>query len=290
MTENKIFIPKDKKLLDPRIDSTFKSIFTSEGEKSKDALRLLVGAIVGHEPEEVEVLNNELPIEVLYAKDIRLDLQCRMSDGNRINVEMQTCRNGDNLKARSLYYGCRMLSSSAMQGKYYYNLPMVYQVMFTDFTLFDKEEGFLQTFNMRNGKTELIDNLQLIFIQMPLVNIGDSGWETKNFTDIENWVIFLKYITDKNKRDLLNRLMASNKGIREAGEILMTISEDEREWAIQESRYKAQTDYESGINCAHAKGVEEGVRNTARGMKAENIPIETITKITGLTPEQVAAL
>lgn len=290
MTENKIFIPKDKKLLDPRIDSTFKSIFTSEGEKSKDALRLLVGAIVGHEPEEVEVLNNELPIEVLYAKDIRLDLQCRMSDGNRINVEMQTCRNGDNLKARSLYYGCRMLSSSAMQGKYYYNLPMVYQVMFTDFTLFDKEEGFLQTFNMRNGKTELIDNLQLIFIQMPLVNIGDSGWETKNFTDIENWVIFLKYITDKSKRDLLNKLMASNKGIREAGEVLMTISEDEREWAIQESRYKGQIDYESGILASHDKGVEEGLETAARGMKSKNIPIETIVEITGLTAEQVTAL
>lgn len=68
--ENKIFIPKDKKLLDPRIDSTFKSIFTSEGEKSNDALRLLVGAIIGHEPEEVVVMNNELPTEVLYAKDI----------------------------------------------------------------------------------------------------------------------------------------------------------------------------------------------------------------------------
>ena len=78
----------------------------------------------------------------------------------------------------------------------------------------------------------------------------------------------------------------------------MEISEDLTAWAQQEMRYKAQMDYESGINTAHDKGMEEGrtegiqigVENTARGMKAENIPLETIIKITGLTPDQVAAL
>ena len=80
----------------------------------------------------------------------------------------------------------------------------------------------------------------------------------------------------------------------EAGEVLMEISEDLTAWAQQEMRYKAQMDYESGINTAHDNGVEEGraegKMEDARGMKAENIPLETIVKITGLTPEQVAAL
>ena len=74
----------------------------------------------------------------------------------------------------------------------------------------------------------------------------------------------------------------------------MTISADEREWAIQESRYKGKMDYESGLAASHAKGVEEGVEKgkieDARGMKAENIPIETIVKITGLTAEQISSL
>jgi len=61
-------------------------------------------------------------------------------------------------------------------------------------------------------------------------------------------------------------------------------------------------DYKSGMNTAHDKGVEEGLekgkaegrkeglKTAARGMKEESIPIETITKITGLTAEQVEAL
>ena len=288
--DKKNFIPENKKLLDPRIDSTFKSLFTREEEKSRDALKQLVGAIIGHEPKSVEVMNNELPAEVMYAKDIRLDLQCRMSDGQRINIEMQTCMGNDNLKARSLYYGCRMLSSFDMQGKHYHQLPRVYQIMFTDFTLFDKEGGYMQTFTMRNGDTELVDNLQIIFIQMPLVKICERERESKNFTEIEKWVIFLKYITDKSKRELLNSIMSSSKGIREAGEILMTISE----WAIQESRYKGRVDYESGLLASHEKGVEEGIEiakiEDARGMKKKNIPLDVISEITGLTAEQVAAL
>ena len=235
-------------------------------------------------------MNNELPSEVLYAKDIRLDLQCRMPDGERINIEMQTCLGNDNLKARSLYYGCRLLSSFDMQGKPYRQMPRVYQVMFTDFTLFDRESGYMQTFTMRNGDSELVDNLQIIFIQMPLVKIGEREREPKNFTEIEKWVIFLKYITDKSKRNLLNSIMGSSRGIREAGEILMTIIDDEREWAIQESRYKGKVDYEAGLIASHDKGLEEGIEKTVRGMKAENIPVETIIKITGLTAEQVAAL
>ena len=88
--------------------------------------------------------------------------------------------------------------------------------------------------------------------------------------------------------------MATDRGIKEAGEILMTISADEREWAIQESRYKGRMDYESGLAASHAKGVEEGIEQgkleDARSMKAKNLPIELITEITGLTSEQVAAL
>ena len=78
----------------------------------------------------------------------------------------------------------------------------------------------------------------------------------------------------------------------------MTISEDLTAWAQQEMRYKAQMDYKSGMNTAHDKGVEEGraegreegLETAARGMKAKNIPIETIIEITGLTAEQVEAL
>ena len=290
--EKKIFIPKDKNLLDPRVDSTFKTLFTQRGKGSKIALRNLIKAIVGYEPKEVRVVNNELPKDIAYAKDIRLDLQCRMKNGSRIDIEMQTFMEGDNLNKRAIYYGCRMMSGIEMKGKRYSSLPKVYQVMFTDFKLFKNSNTYLQKFTVRNEKLELSDNLQFIFIQMPLLKL--EGKNEKNFTDIEKWIIFLKYSTDKEKRDLLNKIMGSNEGIREAGEILMTISKKDREWAIQESRYKGKVDYQSGMlesrDKGRAEGRAEGLETAARGMKTKNIPVETIIEITGLTAEQIAAL
>lgn len=286
--ENKIFIPKDADLLDPKMDSTFKTLFTRDSRGSGIALRSLVSAIIGNEPASVEVINNELPKEVLYAKEIRLDLQCKMEDGSRIDIEIQTCPDGDNLKKRSLYYGCRMLSSMSNSGKHYFELPKVYQVMFTNFTLFKESSNYMQQFRMKSGDIELCDTLQVIFIQMPLLK--EENIEEKNLNEIEKWIIFLRDSTDKEKRDLLNRIMATDLGIKEAGEILMTISADEREWAIQESRYKGRMDYESGLAAAQAKGKEEGLETAARGMKEKNLPIEMITEITRLTAEQVEAL
>ena len=232
--ENKIYIPKGKKLLDPKVDSTFKTLFTREGKSAKIALRALVKTIIGHEPEAVEVINSELPKDIENAKNIRLDLQCRMSDGSRIDLEMQTCMSDDDLKARSLYYGCRMMSSAVRSGVTYRKLPDIYQVMFTNFQLFGDDSSYLERFMVQNDRFVLSEHLQYIFIQMPLVK--EAGRGAKNLSDIEKWVIFLRDSTDESKRDLLNEIMSSNEGIREAGEILMTISDDEREWAIQESR------------------------------------------------------
>ena len=91
---------------------------------------------------------------------------------------------------------------------------------------------------------------------------------------------------DSTFKTLLNSIIESDEGIREAGEILMTISAEEREWALQEMRFKGKRDYESGLLAAKREGKIED----ARGMKAEEIPLETIVKITGLSAEQVAAL
>ena len=65
------------------------------------------------------------------------------------------------------------------------------------------------------------------------------------YTYEKKWIIFLRDSADKEKRDLLNSIMASDKGIREAGEILMNISKDAKAWARQEMRFKARQDREA---------------------------------------------
>ena len=284
----KIFIPKDRNLIDPKKDSVFKSLFIQSGHGTKMALKNLVKAITGLEPEDVMVINNELPKEVEESKDIRLDLQCRMADCDLVNIEIQTSRDNDSLTKRSIYYACRMMSSIDLKGKKYEKLPRVYHVMFADFRLFDEDNDYMHRLIIRDENVKLEEPFQFIFIQIPLLQIGDR--DIKTLPDIEKWVIFLRDSTDKSKRDLLNEIMESNEGIREAGEILMEISEDMIEWSKKEMRYKAETDRLAALATAKEDGIQIGVETVARGMKAKNIPIETIVEITGLTLEQVAEL
>jgi predicted transposase/invertase (TIGR01784 family) len=287
MTE-KIFIPKDKNLLDPKEDSIFKTIFTQSGQGTKLALKNLVMAIIGHEPEDVEVINNELPKNTEKAKDIRLDLQCRMKDGDLVNIEIQTCKDNDSLTKRSIYYASRMMSSVELKGDRYEKLPRVYHVMFANFRLFDEDNDYMHRLIIRDEKVKIEDTFIFVFIQMPLLRIG--GRDVKNLSDLEKWVIFLRESTDKNKRDLLNEIMSSNEGIREAGEILMEISKELREWSRKEMRYKAEVDKLAALATAREDGRTEGLETAARGMKAEGISVETIVKITGLSPEQISSL
>ena len=128
----------EKDLLNPCTDFIFKSLFTQESESSRQALLSLVSAIIGKRPAEVRVVNGEIPVTSILEKNIRLDLNCKMDNGDLINIEMQSCLTAENLALRTMYYGCRLMASSELRNLHYSSLPKVYQVMFTNFVLFKK--------------------------------------------------------------------------------------------------------------------------------------------------------
>ena len=79
-----------------------------------------------------------------------------------------------------------------------------------------------------------------------------------------------------------------------AGNLLMSISQDERERAIFRSRRKFQTDLQSDLATAEDRGVRKGIeqRNIeiARNLLKINLAIDQIVTATGLTREEVERL
>ena len=74
----------------------------------------------------------------------------------------------------------------------------------------------------------------------------------------------------------------------------METIKDFEEWAKKESQYKAETDRLAEIYASYQKGIKEGHKEEllriARGMKAENIPIEIIVRITELYTWDITSL
>jgi len=120
----------------------------------------------------------------------------------------------------------------------------------------------------------------------------------EQMTGMERFSVFLKYAGNPDYREIVNSVIESKEGLAVAGELLMSISKDERERAIFRNRRIALADRESDRVTAERAGRKAGI---AEGEKAKalaiarnalqmEIPVDVIIKLTGLTREEVEVL
>ena len=143
----------------------------------------------------------------------------------------------------------------------------------------------------------MCDAIQLVFVELSkLKKLLDKP--VSEMTVLDKWSLFLQYAPDRKHREKVNEVIESEEVLSVAGELLMSISQDERERAIFRSRRKFQTDYQSDIATAEDRGREAGKIagraaekiEIARNMIADGEPVEKIVRYTGLTIEELKHL
>lgn len=77
-------------------------------------------------------------------------------------------------------------------------------------------------------------------------------------TAAERWAFYFRYITDREKRQKINEIIAFEEGIEMASEVLMTISRDEAERVRLMSEYKYELDTQSRVAYARQDGERQG--------------------------------
>jgi predicted transposase/invertase (TIGR01784 family) len=293
--------PIDLDILPTTDDRIFKAILTSP--QAKPFLMKLVSRIIGRRIIDVTVHNNELPISDTQEKAEHFDVNTTIDDGSQVNLEMQARHmkedpgvNHNNLKGRSIYYLCDLHSSQPAIGQQRYDrLVRTYQVTFCSYTVFPNRKEYMNTFSMRHDvDNELLhDAIQVVIIELSkLEDIVKKPVET--MTDMEKFSIFFEYAEDPAYREIVNKVIESEEVLIVAGNVLMNISQDERERAIYLSRKKYQMDMESNLATARdngrAEGRLEGSLAIARNLLSLDIPIDKIITATGLTREEVENL
>jgi hypothetical protein len=68
-------------LLNPRIDSTFKALFTQPNEASRAAMHAFLEAATERRIATWEISQNEAPIEYVGHRGVSFDISCRFDDG-----------------------------------------------------------------------------------------------------------------------------------------------------------------------------------------------------------------
>ena len=290
-------LPMDFDILPPSDDRVFKLILTSPD--AKPVLIDLISAILGRPVHDVLVRNNELPAEDTEAKAERFDVNCVMDDGTQIDFEMQASRiqedadgSYQNLKGKSIYYLCDLHSSQSAKGlRRHDKLSRTYQVTFCSYTVFPDRKGFVNSFSLRHDEDNklLSDAIHVIYVELSkLQEIMKKS--VTDMSDLEKWAVFFQYASEPQARETVNEVIASKEALQMAGNLLMSISKDERERAVFRSRRMYQTDRASDLATAEDRGARNSRIEIAQRMLRRNRPVEEIAEDTGLSVEDIETL
>lgn len=115
--------------------------------------------------------------------------------------------------------------------------------------------------------TKLEERLNIIFID--LVTIRKlSKLPAEKLTPLEKWGLFFSYVDHKDKKDYVNSLIQSEKGIMAANNIVKHMSKSDSNWFTQNSIYMAECDHNTIVSNARKRAREEGrAEGRAEGIK-----------------------
>jgi predicted transposase/invertase (TIGR01784 family) len=294
-------LPMDMDILPPFDDRVFKLMLTSP--QAKPVLMDLIFVTIKRPVIDVVIRNNELPVSDIDEKAERLDVNCRIADGSQVDLEMQASHiqedsGGEhkNLKGKSVYYLCDLHSSQPSKGiRRYDKLAQTYQVTFCSYTVFPDRTEYVNSFSMRHDyDNELLsDAIQAIYVELSMLD-EILKKSVSDMTDMEKWAIFIRYASVPTYRETVNKIIESKEVLQMAGELLLSISQDERERAVFRSRRMYQTDLQSNLATAEDRGILKGRAvgrvEVAKNMLKRNRPIDEIVEDTGLTREEVEKL
>ena len=265
----------------PKMDIIFQAIFGEVGSENitKDFLeKILKRKIEKISLDKNPILRRELKDDKLGVLDIVTEL-----DGKeKCNIEMQLI-DKNNIIERMLYYWSKMYTRQIKAGDDYNKLEKTIVILIADFNIKGLEEveyhstwKIIETNSVK--KLILTDKFELDIIELSKI----KGRENEK-DQLLDWLIFL----ENPESERVARKMKENENLKEAVEKLDRISEDEKMQRIIELREKAIRDehaiYDKGID----DGAEKEKLQIAQNMLKENISIDIIIKVTGLTKEEI---
>jgi len=95
---------------------------------------------------------------------------------------------------------------------------------------------------------------------------------------------------DEKHRDYINEIVQSEEGIMAAETVRKYMSEEEANWFRQNSYDIGLRDYNSGLENAEKRGMQQKAIEDAKNALALKLTAEQVSKITGLPLEKVMEL
>ena len=224
-----LFQALNEKTFNPMNDVAFKFIFGKEERKNitLDFLDSCLYGRLGHHIEDLVYKNTEM---VPYAEDgklTRLDVRCKLSSGEEVDVEVQVL-NLKNMRRRTLYYWAQMYLFSLASGQTYRDLKPAITINILAFELLPQEEpiAMYTIMNPKNGD-ELNKDLSLFFLEIPKFAKKPKK-KISEMTKMERWMAYFANQLDDTEREELAMSDAAISGAMDAARVFL--ADDEERW------------------------------------------------------------
>lgn len=284
--------PQTGRYVNPYTDFGFKWLFGTE--VNKDLLIGFLNALLQRESpiKDITYKNVEKLGDTRESRRAVFDVYCESENGDLFIVEMQR-EIQDYFVDRSVYYASFPIRDQAIRGeKWDFNLKAVYTVGILDFKFDDEDDSYHHEVKLTDTTTQKVfyDKLTFVYLEMPKFNKPISECDTF----LDKWMFVLKNMTRLLDRpaELQARVF---KRLFETAEVANFNEEQRMQY---EESLKVYRDWNNVMTtrerASREEGREEGKKEEKRAIAANlkqiGLPLEQITRATGLTAEEIAKL
>ena len=281
------------KEIDVLKDAMFKAVFRSE--EAREMVSISLSKITGIDVKQIrnaEYQGGELPKKIMSEKSKTSDLIIKIRNNNRIVLEMNR-QHTKHLFEKNTSYAFSIASEVIKSGGEEY--PNVILINFDNFNTFQTKSGILN-FKLRDEEGH-IETEQYHSIHLILENILDERYNVDK--NIKKLVKFLKCKTIEEMKEEFKGDEIYMAAVRKV-EDLSTDPNFVGYYDIEEAHRQdiadaRETGYdegmEAGLEEGKVLGIEEGKKlnqiEIVKSMCKDNLPIEAISKYTGLSVEEI---
>lgn len=270
---------EEKKFYTAKYDRVFKTILCDEDNKS--LLEEFLSRLLNKKVEFIEFLRNELPVNTTLEKVKTVDVLVKV-DNEYTHIEINGCY-PSYLHIRNFIYFSTLYSKKVQRGEEY---DLVTKFLHLDLTYgMNSDKDYISYYIQSNDKEKYLKNIEIIEYNMDKII---SYWYNKNIQKVN---LYKHLIMLDLETDGLKNLSKGDDFVKDFKDKIVKLNETETFQSAmtyeQDQKLILNTEKHISFNEGLEKGLKEKQLEIAKSLLKENILVETISKCTGLSIDEI---
>ena len=264
-------------------DTMFETMINNESRKKYAVL--IIASVLKRDYYEIydsiEYVKNKLDKQLDIEKGREVDFICKLKD-EYIGIEMNNNYSKEAYE-RNISYAMGIYKSKEIRGSRY-SFNKVIQININNFT-FENNNKEVEEYALRNEDGEyLTEKIKIINIYLP--NIRKKYYNKEELNELDKVMLVLNEEDNNN----LSKLYKGERVMEDYVKDAKRASINDDIVGLYDKELHEELLRNTELYNAEQKGIRENKIETAKNMLKESISIDIISKVTGLTKEEIEKL